>query len=91
MENQERMGTVYMKAFDALKKGCEENSINRVITFILPKFEKILGEKIKIKEQIPMFNKETKEKYLKQDRDLLEELKEEREDKNELENDEIDL
>ena len=42
MENQERMGTVHMKALDALKKMCEEQSIARVIGSTLEKFERLV-------------------------------------------------
>ena len=76
MEVQEKVGTVSMKPLTALKKICEENSINRVIGILLPKFEKILNDKIKRKEQIPMFSKDTYEKYIGED--ILEELKREK-------------
>lgn len=76
METQERVGTVYMKPLGALKKICEENSTNRVIGVLLPKYQKILNDKIKTKEQIPMFTQDTREKYIGED--LLEELKNEK-------------
>ena len=77
METQEKIGTVFMKPLEALKKICEENSINRVIGVLLPKYEKILNDKIKTKEQIPMLTQDTCEKYIGED--LLEELKCEKE------------
>ena len=40
METQEKIGTVFMKPLEALKKICEENPINRVIGVFLPKYEK---------------------------------------------------
>ena len=58
METQEKVGTVFMKPLVALKKICEENSINRVIVLLLPNFEKIINTKIKSKEQIPMFTQD---------------------------------
>ena len=76
MEVQEKMGTVYMKAFDALKRVCQENSMNRVIGSLLPKYEKILNNKIKSKEQIPMFTRDTRDQYIGED--ILEELKNEK-------------
>ena len=67
METQEKLGTVLMKPFGALKKICEENSISRAVGVLLPKFEKILDKKIKTKEQIPMFTKDTCNKYIGED------------------------
>ena len=49
MEAQEKVGTVLMKPLGALKKICEENSITRVIAALLPRYEKILDNKIKTK------------------------------------------
>ena len=72
MEAQEKVGTVLMKPLGALKKICEENSITRVIAALLPRYEKILDNKIKTKEQIPMFTKDTQNQYIG---DVLEELK----------------
>ncbi len=72
MEAQEKVGTVLMKPLGALKKICEENSITRVIAALLPRYEKILDNKIKTKEQIPMFTKDTQNEYIG---DILEELK----------------
>ena len=72
MEAQEKVGTVLMKPLGALKKICEENSITRVIAALLPRYEKILDNKIKTKEQIPMFTKDTQNQYIG---DILEELK----------------
>lgn len=77
METQEKVGTVFMKPLSALKKICEENPINRVIRTLLPKFENILDNKMKAKEQIPMFTQDTREKYIGED--ILEELKNEKE------------
>ena len=77
METQEKVGTVFMKPLGALKKICEENSINRVIGVLLPRYEKILNDKIKSKEQIPMFTKDTYDEYIGED--ILEELKSEKE------------
>ena len=74
METQEKVGTVFMKPLEALKKVCEENSITRVIATLLPRYEKILDNKIKTKEQIPMFTKDTQNQYIG---DILEELKNE--------------
>lgn len=76
METQEKVGTVFMKPLGALKKICEENSINRVIGSLLPRYEKILNDKIKAKEQIPMFTKDTRNQYIGED--ILEELKNEK-------------
>ena len=75
METQEKVGTVLMKPFGALKKICEENSISRAVGVLLPKFEKILDNKIKTKEQIPMFTQDTCDKYIGED--ILEELRNE--------------
>ncbi len=75
METQEKVGTVFMKPLVALKKICEENSTNRVFS-LLPKFEKLLNDKIKAKEQIPMFSQDTRDKYIGED--ILEELKREK-------------
>ena len=75
MQTQEKIGTVLMKPLEALKKICEDNSITRVIGVILPKFEKILDNKIKTKEQIPMFTQDTQNQYIGED--ILEELKNE--------------
>ena len=75
METQEKLGTVLMKPFGALKKICEENSISRAVGVLLPKFEKILDKKIKTKEQIPMFTQDTCDKYIGED--ILEELRNE--------------
>ena len=75
MEVQEKVGTVLMKPLGALKKICEENSITRVIGVLLPKYEKILNDKIKAKEQIPMFTQDTQNQYIGED--ILEELKNE--------------
>ena len=72
MEAQEKVGTVLMKPLGALKKICEENSITRVIAALLPRYEKILDNKIKTKEHIPMFTKDTQNQYIG---DILEELK----------------
>lgn len=72
---QEKIGTVLMKPFGALKKICEDNSITRVIGVLLPKYEKILNNKIKTKEKIPMFTQDTCDQYIGED--LLEELKNE--------------
>lgn len=73
MEVQEKMGTVYMKPFDALKRVCQENSINRVISNLLPKYEKILDNKENEKKQRPMFTQDTCEQYIGED--IVEELK----------------
>jgi hypothetical protein len=78
METQEKIGTVFMKPLEALKKICEENPINRVIGVFLPKYEKLLNEKIKAKEQIPMFTQDTRNQYLG-DINIVEELKSEKE------------
>ena len=67
METQEKVGTVSMKPFEALKKICEENSISRAVGVLLPNFEKILDDKVKTKEQIPMFTHDTCEKYIGED------------------------
>ena len=72
METQQKVGTVLMKPFGALKKICEENPITRVLGVLLPRYEKILDNKIKKKEQIPMFTKDTQNQYIG---DILEELK----------------
>ena len=76
MEAQEKIGTVFMKPLGALKKICEENSINRVIGTLLPKYEKLVNDKIKAKEQIPMFTQDTCDQYIGED--ILEELKNEK-------------
>ncbi len=73
METQEKMGTVFMKPLVALKKMCEENSINRVIGVLLPKYERVLNDKMKAKEKIPMFTQDTREQYIGES--ILEELK----------------
>lgn len=75
METQEKIGTVFMKPLEALKKLCEDNSINRVIGVLLPRYEKILNSKMKTKEQIPMFSQDTCEQYIGED--IMEELKNE--------------
>lgn len=67
MEIQEKVGTVSMKPFEALKKICEENSLSRTIGVLLPKFKKILDDKVKDKEQIPMFTHDICEKYIGED------------------------
>lgn len=67
METQEKVRTVPMKPFSALKKICEENSISRAVGVLLPRFERILDNKIKTKEQIPMFTHDTCEKYIGED------------------------
>ena len=54
MEIQEKVGTVLMKPLEALKKICEDNSINRVIGVLLPRYEKILDNKIKTKNLLYM-------------------------------------
>lgn len=74
METQEKVGTVLMKPLGALKKICEENSLTRVVGVLLPRYEKILESKIKTKEQIPMFTKDTQNQYIG---DILDELKNE--------------
>ena len=78
MEAQEKVGTVLMKPLGALKKICEENSIGKVIGTMLPKFENILNNKIKAKEQIPMFTQDTRNQYIGENIDILEELKNEK-------------
>ena len=75
METQEKIGTVFMKPLEALKKLCEDNSINRVIGVLLHRYEKILNSKMKTKEQIPMFSQDTREQYIGED--IMEELKNE--------------
>lgn len=75
MEVQQKVGTVLMKPLEALKKICEENSITRVVGVLLPRYEKILDNKIKTKEQRPMFTQDTRDQYIGED--LLEELKNE--------------
>ena len=64
METQEKVGTVFMKPLEALKKVCEENSISRSIGVLLPNLEKKMDDKVKTKEQIPMFTHDTCEKYI---------------------------
>ena len=75
MVTPDKVGTVYRQPFGALKKICEENSITRVVGVLLPKYERILNNKIKTKEQIPMFTKDTQDEYIGED--ILEELKNE--------------
>ena len=75
MEMQEKVGTVLMKPLDALKKICEDNSITRVIGVLLPRYEKIVDSKMKAREQIPMFSKNTYDQYIGED--IMEELKNE--------------
>ena len=76
METKEKVGTVLMKPLGALKKIWEENSINRVIESLLTRYEKILNDRIKAKEQIPMFTRDTRDQYIGED--ILEELKSEK-------------
>ena len=61
-----------MKPLAALKKICDENSTNKVIGLLLPRYEKILDNTIKTKEKIPMFTKDTCNKYIKEEKDSLE-------------------
>ena len=75
MEIQEKVGTVLMKPLEALKKICEDNSINRVKGVLLPRYEKIVDNRMKTKEQIPMFSQDTCEQYIGED--IIEELKNE--------------
>ena len=75
MEMQEKVGTVLMKPLDALKKICEYNSITRVIGVLLPRYEKIVDSKMKAREQIPMFSKNTYDQYIGED--IMEESKNE--------------
>ena len=68
----EKVGTVSMKPLEALKKICDENSTNKVIGLLLPRYEKILDNTIKTKEKIPMFTKDTCNKNKKEEKDSLE-------------------
>lgn len=77
METQEKIGEVLRTPFGALKKICEENSITRVIGNLLPRFEKIVDNGVKAKEQVPMFSKETRNACLGED--IMDEFKEQKE------------
>ena len=66
MEAQEKVGTVLMKSFESLKKICSENSTSKLIGILLPRYEKIVDDKIKLKETIPMFTKATCDEYIRE-------------------------
>lgn len=78
METQEKVGEVLRTPFGALKKLCEENSVARVISNLLPRYEKIVDNGVKTKEQVPMFTKETRNECL--GKDILEDLEKEKEE-----------
>ena len=55
-----------MKSFESLKNICSENSTSKLIGILLPRYEKIVDDKIKLKEKIPMFTKATCDEYIRE-------------------------
>lgn len=76
----EIVGDVLRQPFGALKRICEENSQSSIIRMRLTNsFREILMEKMRVKNNKSLFDKNTVEKYTDLSKVMLEELKDDEE------------